>query len=338
MKEKLERIRKDVAFLIEEAAAIEELEGIRIKYLGRKSELTQLLRNLGALEPSERPQAGKMANSLREHIESNLSQKLNLLRAAKREVELGKGVDITLPGRNPQIGRTHPITRQLNEITDTFLKMGFILAEGPEIETEYYNFAALNTPLDHPVRDTQDSFYLGKKILLRTQTSPVQIRIMEKFKPPLKIISTGRCFRRDAIDASHTPMFHQIEVFQVDKDITFGDLKGMLEIFVRSLFGRKTKLRFRPSFFPFTEPSAEVDISCVICRGRGCSVCRRKGWLEILGAGMIDPNVLKTVGYNPEEVSGYAFGMGVERIAMLKYGIDDIRLFFENDLRFLEQF
>jgi len=338
MKEQIEEIKKEALESIEKAGSINELEDIRIEFLGRKGRLTQLLRNLGGLEPAERPPMGKLANSLKENIENELSQKLNLLREKKRETDFSQEMDITLPGRKPPVGRKHPITQVFDEIIGIFLKMGFVLAEGPEIETEYYNFEALNTPPEHPVRDTQDSFYLGKNIILRTQTSPVQIRVMEKFKPPVKIVSAGRCFRRDATDASHTPMFHQIEVFQVDKNITFGNLKGILEVFLRSLFGEKTKLRFRPSFFPFTEPSAEVDISCAICQGKGCSVCRRKGWVEVLGAGMIDPFVLKNVSYDPQKVSGYAFGMGVERIAMLKYGIDDIRLFFENDLRFLGQF
>jgi len=338
MKEKLENIKKEAVEGLEKASTIEELEKLRVKYLGRKGPLTQLLRNLKDVSPEERPLIGKMANSIKESLEESFSRKLNLIRKRERKIDLSQGEDITLPGRRPQMGTIHPITQLSNEIIDIFLKMGFFLAEGPEIETEYYNFEALNTPPDHPVRDTQDSFYLAEKTILRTQTSPVQIRVMEKFKPPVRIVSAGRCFRRDATDASHTPMFHQMEVFQVDKGITFAHLKGVLEVFVQSFFGRKTKLRFRPSFFPFTEPSAEIDISCVICQGKGCPVCRKKGWLEILGSGMIDPFVLKTVGYDPEKVSGYAFGMGIERIAMLKYGIDDIRLFFENDLRFLRQF
>ncbi len=338
MKEQLEIIKKEALDSLDKAVGFEEIEKIKIEYLGRKGRLTQIIRDLGNINPAERPVIGKMSNDIKQALDAAITQRLNLIRAGKIKADFAKGVDITLPGRKPVLGKKHPITQMFEKVIGIFEGMGFSLAEGPEIETEYYNFEALNTPPDHPVRDTQDSFYLDKKLLLRTQTSPVQIRVMEKLQPPIKIVSAGRCFRRDATDASHTPMFHQIEVFQVDKNITFGNLKWVLEIFLKTLFGEKTKLRLRPSFFPFTEPSAEVDISCTICQGKGCSVCRHKGWVEVLGAGMIDPFVLKAVGYDPDKVSGYAFGMGIERMAMIKFGIDDIRLFFENDLRFLQQF
>ncbi|MBI3599955.1 MAG: phenylalanine--tRNA ligase subunit alpha, partial [Nitrospinae bacterium] len=266
---------------------------------------------------------------------------LNLKQTELREKgieSLKKGFfDITLPGRLPDIGSIHPLTKVLNEVVDIFIGMGFTIEEGPEIELDYYNFEALNIPKDHPARDMQDTFYITDDVILRTHTSPVQVRTMERRPPPLKIIAPGKVYRCDA-DITHSPMFHQVEGFMVDKDITFGDLKGMLELFVHQFFGKDIALRFRPSFFPFTEPSAEVDIQCVICKGSGCRVCKGTGWLEILGSGMIDPAVFSYVKYDPEEWTGFAFGMGIERIAMLKYGVDDIRLFFENDLRFLKQF
>lgn len=338
LKKELRGIESEADRCVSEAKNLGELEGLRVKYLGKKGMVTAILRGMGKLSPSERPSLGKLANQAKVKIEE-------LLRVRRRQLEEEKDgclkteeIDPSLPGRRPVMGKKHPLTLVLGEIKDIFLRLGFQIVEGPEVEWEYYNFEALNTPRDHPARDEQDSFYIKDKVLLRTQTSPVQVRVMEKRRPPLRIIAPGKCYRRDATDASHFPVFHQVEGLMVDEDITFGDLKGVLEVFLHQLFGKETALRFRPDFFPFTEPSADVAIACVICRGKGCRVCSQSGWLEILGAGMVDPEVFKTVDYDPEVYSGFAFGMGVERMAMLKYGIDDIRLFFENDLRFLKQF
>ena len=274
---------------------------------------------------------------LKEEIEKKLREKRNeIIKEEGKEGE--ESIDITLPGKRIPLGRLHPITQTIEEIKRIFIGLGFQIVRGPELETEYYNFEALNMPRYHPARDEQDSFYINDTHLLRTQTSPVQIRVMEKKGPPIRIIAPGKCYRRDAIDASHFPMFHQVEGLAVDENVTFSDLKGSLAYFVHQMFGKDTRLRFRPSFFPFTEPSAEVDISCIMCKGKGCRVCSGKGWLEILGAGMVDPEVFKNVNYDTEKYQGFAFGMGVERICMLKYGIDDIRLLFQNDLRFLKQF
>jgi len=286
------------------------------------------------LTPHQRPEIGKLVNELKQEIQKELKRKTEEMGEEVRE----EGVDITLPGRKPLVGRLHPITQTLKEVKRIFIGLGFQVVRGPEVETEYYNFEALNMPWYHPARNEYDSFYLDNGHLLRSHTSPVQIRVMERKSPPIRIIVPGKCYRRDAIDPSHFPMFHQVEGLAVDKKITFSDLKGCLTYFVHQMFGKDTKVRFRPSFFPFTEPSAEVDISCVICKGKGCRVCSGKGWLEILGSGMVDPQVFKKVNYDPEKYQGFAFGMGVERICMLKYGIDDIRLFFQNDLRFLRQF
>jgi len=337
MKSRLQEIKNKAESEIPSAKTEDEISDIRIKYLGRKGALTLLLKDLSTLPPDERKEIGKSANELKNWIDDNLNQK-------QKEIK-GKGVeglkkgffDITLPGKQAVIGNIHPLTKVLNDVTEIFIGMGFTVAEGPEIELDYYNFEALNIPKDHPARDMQDTFYITDDVILRTHTSPVQIRTMEKCSPPLKIIAPGKVYRCDA-DVTHSPMFHQIEGFMVDKDITFGDLKGILELFVQQYFGKDIDLRFRPSFFPFTEPSAEVDIRCVICKGSGCRVCKGTGWLEILGSGMIYPAVFSYVKYNPEEWTGFAFGMGIERIAMLKYGVDDIRLFYENDLRFLKQF
>lgn len=335
MKQKLARLKKEAEKKIREVKNEKELEGVRIEFLGRKQgKITQILRNLRGFPSENRPVIGGLVNQLKQFIQQELEKKRKKIE--KKEVE--EYIDITLPGKKPFLGRLHPITQTLREIKRIFIELGFQVVKGPEIETEYYNFEALNMPRYHPARDEQDSFYLNNGYLLRTQTSPVQIRVMEKEFPPIRIIAPGRCYRRDAIDASHFPMFHQVEGLAVDRRITFSDLKGSLTYFVHRMFDKDTKLRFRPSFFPFTEPSAEVDISCIICKGSGCRVCSGKGWLEILGAGMVDPEVFKKVNYDPEKYQGFAFGMGVERICMLKYGIDDIRLFFQNDLRFLEQF
>jgi len=335
MKEELGKLKDEAGKKIRRAKDEKELDGVRIEFLGRKQgKITHILRNLKDLPSEDKPLIGGLVNKLKQFIQKEIEEKKKKIE--KKEIE--GYIDITLPGKKPLLGRLHPITQTIREIKRIFIGLGFRVVSGPEIETEYYNFEALNIPRYHPVRDEQDSFYLDNNYLLRTQTSPVQIRVMEKESPPIRIIAPGRCYRRDAVDASHFPMFHQIEGLAVDKKITFSDLKGSLTYFVHQMFGRETKLRFRPSFFPFTEPSAEVDISCIICKGSGCRVCSGKGWLEILGAGMVDPEVFKKVGYDPEKYQGFAFGMGPDRICMLKYGIDDIRLFFQNDLRFLEQF
>jgi phenylalanyl-tRNA synthetase alpha chain len=310
------------------------LERLRLEVLGRKGKLAQLFKNLRGLSAEERPEAGKVLNEARARLEGAFEAARERLTSASRK---GPAVDITLPGRVPQLGRLHPITQVSMEIAGIFQRLGFEVAEGPEVELDYYNFEALNIPRDHPARDMQDTFYISDSILLRTHTSPIQVRVMEKRKPPVRIIAPGKVYRRDS-DITHSPMFHQVEGLMVDTGVSFGDLKGILAVFVHQMFGPKVGLRFRPSFFPFTEPSAEVDIQCVMCGGGGCRVCKETGWLEILGSGMVDPEVFKMVGYDPDQVTGFAFGMGVERIAMLKFGINDLRLFFENDLRFLEQF
>ena len=312
-----------------------EVESIRIKYLGRKGKIADLMGRLPSIEKEKRPALGKALNILKARIQKELEARTRaLLSGASAREE----IDITMPGIRPQEGRLHPITKTLSEINGIFVSLGFKIAEGPEIEKEFYNFEALNIPPEHPSRDAFDTFYIKNDTLLRSHTSTVQIRIMEKTKPPIQAIMPGRVYRPDAVDATHSFMFHQVEGLMVDREIKFSDLKGILNIFTKQMFGEKTEARFRPSFFPFTEPSAEVDISCIMCRGKGCRVCSHTGWLEILGAGMINPRVFEAVGYSPRKYKGFAFGMGVERIAMLKYGIDDIRLFFENDIRFLRQF
>lgn len=319
-------------------ATLSELQQLKVKYLGKKGLVTTKLRTLSTISPEIRPVYGKTVNEVKVYIEEEIDRIESLLKSEeyKRRI-LSEAIDITLPGKFTPFGREHPITRILSEITAIFVSMGFEIAEGPEVEHDYYNFEALNFPKDHPARDMQDTFFISDDVVLRTHTSPVQVRVMEKRKPPLKIVAPGKVYRCDA-DVSHTPMFHQVEGFIVDTDIAFSDLKGVLEAFIHSIFSAETPVRFRPSFFPFTEPSAEVDIGCIFCSGKGCRVCKHTGWLEILGAGMINPRVFEMVGYDPEVYTGFAFGMGVERITMLKYSIDDIRLFFENDLRFLKQF
>lgn len=334
MEEDLKRIGKEAKEDLARAKTLEELETLRIKYLGRKGSLTLFIRKIGDLPREKRPSLGKLANE----IKKNLSQEIEERRAKAKERHLLPPLDLTLPGKRPSLGGLHPITQILNEVTGIFLRLGFRVVQGPEIETDYYNFEALNMPPGHPARGMLDTFYLSKNTLLRSHTSPVQIHVMEKEKPPIRVISPGKVYRYEAVDASHLPMFHQVEGFMVDEGISFSHLKGILEVFLNGLFGPKTPVRFRPSFFPYTEPSAEVDIGCLICKGKGCSVCRQTGWLEILGSGMIDPSVFKAVGYDSEKYTGFAFGMGIERIAMLKYNISDMRLFFENDLRFLRQF
>ena len=337
MKEKLQKIKEQALSAINADNA--DLEQIRIQYLGKKGELTSVLRGMGALSPEERPVVGQIANEVRADIESALKNKADVQKNAELEKRLvTEKIDVTLPANIPATGKLHPLTQVQRTIEDIFIGMGFSIAEGPEVEYDYYNFQALNIPENHPARDTQDTFYITDNILLRSQTSPVQVRTMEKQKPPIRVISPGRVYRSDAVDATHSPLFHQIEGLVVDKGITMGDLKGMLETFAKTLFGNDTRLRFRPHHFPFTEPSAEVDVSCFVCGGKGCRVCKNEGWIEILGSGMVHPFVLSNCGIDPEEYSGFAFGMGVERIAMKYYGIDDMRLLYENDTRFLEQF
>ena len=323
---------------IERAATRRDLDEVRVKYLGKRGTLTQLLRALPGLPPAERPIVGKEANAAKAGLESELEAREAVLEGFERRARLAADrPDLSLPGRRIVPGALHPLTQVHDEIVDVFTGMGFAVAEGPEVELDFYNFEALNIPKDHPARDMQDTFYVGGEVLLRTHTSPVQIRTMERQKPPVRIICPGRVYRRDA-DITHSPVFHQVEGLAVDRGISMADLKGTLALFARELFGPDSRIRFRPSFFPFTEPSAEVDVLCFLCKGGGCRVCKQSGWLEILGSGMVHPNVLRNVGYDPEEVTGWAFGMGIDRIALLKYEIDDIRLFFDNDLRFLQQF
>jgi len=320
------------------ASSLSELQQLRVKYLGKKGIVTSKLKTLSTISPELRPAYGKAVNEVKVYIEAEIERIESLLKKEEHKKRiLSEAIDITLPGKFTPFGREHPINKILSEITAIFVSMGFEVEEGPEVELDYYNFEALNMPKDHPARDMQDTFYISDDIVLRTHTSPVQVRVMEKRKPPLKIIAPGKVYRCDA-DISHTPMFHQVEGFMVDTDIAFSDLKGVLELFIHSIFPVATPIRFRPSFFPFTEPSAEIDIGCIFCSGKGCRVCKNAGWIEILGAGMIHPRVFEMVGYDADIYSGFAFGMGVERIAMLKYSIDDIRLFFENDMRFLRQF
>ncbi|MBL7155842.1 MAG: phenylalanine--tRNA ligase subunit alpha [Candidatus Omnitrophica bacterium] len=335
MENEIKNIRQLFKEDLKAASDVKALEDIRVKYLGRKGIVSKLMEKLPSLDKDKKPLIGKELNVLKTFIQGELKSKGEVFISKNNLME---EVDITLPGIAPSVGRLHPITKTLNEINGIFISLGFKIEEGPEIEKEFYNFEALNIPLEHPSRDAFDTFYIKGDILLRSHTSTVQIRIMEKTKPPIQAIMPGRVYRPDAVDASHSFMFHQVEGLMVDHDIKFSDLKGVLNIFTKQMFGEKTKTRFRPSFFPFTEPSAEVDISCIICRGKGCRVCSHTGWLEILGAGMVNPKVFEAVGYRATKYAGFAFGMGVERIAMLKYGIDDIRLFFENDVRFLKQF
>jgi phenylalanyl-tRNA synthetase alpha chain len=338
MREQLEHMKDEALRCIAQATGETALQEIRVRVLGRKGELTGLMKGLGALSAADRPVVGQLVNTIKDEIESRLESALTAAREQQINQRLqSERIDVTLPGRRLTCGTKHPITLVIEEVCDIFAGLGFSVAEGPEIEHDWYNFEALNFPPEHPARDMQDTFFVENNLLLRTHTSPVQIRTMLKQKPPVRIIAPGTVYRCDS-DATHSPMFHQIEGLMVDKGVTFGDLKGMLTIFTNQLFGQKTGVRLRPSFFPFTEPSAEVDIACVICGGKGCRVCKQSGWLEILGAGMVDPEVYRHVNYDAEEISGFAFGMGIERIAMLKYGINDMRLLFENDVRFLRQF
>lgn len=315
-----------------------DLQRLRARYSGKKGIIPDRLKTLSSLDPDERPAYGSKLNEIKKFIEETIRERENSFKESEKEKRLlTEKIDITLPGKYIPFGRQHPVNLVLNEIKDIFVSMGFGIEEGPEVELDYYNFEALNIPKDHPARDMQDTFYISDDVVLRTHTSPVQVRVMEKKKPPLKIIAPGKVYRCDA-DVSHTAMFHQVEGLMVDVDIAFSDLKGVLELFIHSLFGRETPVRFRPSYFPFTEPSAEVDIGCIFCSGKGCRICKHTGWLEILGSGMVNPKVFEMAGYKADEYTGFAFGLGVERIAMLKYSIDNIRLFYENDFRFLSQF
>ena len=337
MRETLERIRSTAMEQL--AAPNADLEQIRIQYLGKKGELTAVLRGMGKLSAEERPVIGQLANEVRADIEAAITAQAEKNAAAALEKKLvDERIDVTMPGTAPARGRRHPLAIIQHEMEEIFIGMGFQIAEGPEVEYDYYNFQALNIPENHPARDTQDTFYITENILLRSQTSPVQVRVMEKQRPPIRIISPGRVYRSDAVDATHSPLFHQLEGLVVDKGITMGDLKGMLELAAKQMFGDQTRIRFRPHHFPFTEPSAEVDVSCFACGGKGCRLCKGEGWIEILGAGMVHPNVLRNCNIDPEEYSGFAFGMGIERITMLKYHIDDMRHLYENDVRFLSQF
>ena len=338
MLEELGKLRGETEASLSRAKTEAEISEIRVRVLGRKGSLTQLLKSLGGIPEAERRELGKTANQVKAALEAQFEEALTRVREGERRGALQREwIDVTLPGRPISSGKKHPITQILEEVIDIFSRLGFDVVKGPEVELDYYNFEALNIPKGHPAREMQATFFISDEVVLRTHTSPVEVRTMEKQSPPVRIISPGAVYRRD-FDPTHSPMFHQVEGLLVDKGVTFADLKGVLTVFVRQMFGKETKLRFRPSFFPFTEPSAEVDIECVMCGGKGCGVCSNTGWLEILGSGMTDPAVFKFVNYDPEEVTGFAFGMGIERIAMLKFGINDIRLFFTNDLRFLRQF
>ncbi len=337
MRETLASIKAQALEQIAQEGA--DLDALRIKYLGKKGELTAVLRGMGSLSAEERPVIGQLANEVRAVIEEAMTAKAAEQKEKALEAQLkAEKLDVTMPGMAPAVGHVHPLTLVQRDLEDIFIGMGYAIAEGPEVEYDYYNFQALNIPENHPARDTQDTFYITDKILLRSQTSPVQARVMEVQKPPIRIISPGRVYRSDAMDSTHSPLFHQLEGLVVDKGITMADLRATLSTFAQAMFGEQTKIRFRPHHFPFTEPSAEVDVSCFACGGKGCRLCKGEGWIEILGAGMVHPNVLRNCGIDPEVYSGFAFGLGVERIAMLKYHIDDIRLLYENDVRFLSQF
>ncbi|SFM23221.1 phenylalanine--tRNA ligase subunit alpha [Pelosinus propionicus] len=340
MEQELQSLKQLALLELSQADTMDALNELRVKYLGKKGSLTSALKGMGALSAEERPKIGQIVNDIRSELETIIQTKSEGFKQADLEKKLAsEKIDVTLPGRKVNVGHKHPLTVTLARIKEIFMRMGFAIAEGPEVEQDYYNFEALNLPKDHPARDMQDSFYITEEFLMRTHTSPVQVRTMQAATPnqPIRIIAPGKVYRRD-YDATHSPMFHQVEGLVIDKSISFADLKGTLELFIHEIFGKDVGVRFRPSFFPFTEPSAEVDISCVMCNGGGCRVCSGTGWLEILGAGMVHPRVLEMSKFDPEQVSGFAFGMGVERIAMLLYGIDDLRLFYENDLRFLKQF
>ncbi|MEG1448621.1 MAG: phenylalanine--tRNA ligase subunit alpha [Oscillospiraceae bacterium] len=339
MKKQLEEIKAAAVEQINAVSDLKELDELRVKYLGKKGELTAILKQMGGLSAEERPVIGQLANVVRTEIEEAIEQTQKGLKekALLAKLEEQK-IDVTMPGKRVEMGKKHPLSIVLDELKEIFLGMGFDIADGPEVEYDYYNFEALNIPKNHPARDTQDTFYINDNIVLRTQTSPVQIHVMENKKPPIRIISPGRVYRSDAVDATHSPVFHQVEGLVVDKNVTMADLKGTLEIFAKRLYGEDSVVRFRPHHFPFTEPSAEMDVRCFACNGEGCRLCKGEGWIEILGCGMVHPKVLENCGIDSEEYSGFAFGMGLERIVMRRYNIDDLRLFYENDIRFLDQF
>ncbi|MGM9648824.1 MAG: phenylalanine--tRNA ligase subunit alpha [Butyricicoccaceae bacterium] len=339
MKEKLNAIREAAQAALADCADARALDAVRVKYLGKKGEVTALMKNMRNLSAEERPVFGQMVNDLRAAIDDGLTAARERIEEAALAAKLkNETIDVTMPGEPVTVGRKHPLNVVLDEVKDIFLGMGFSIGEGPEVELDYYNFEALNIPKDHPARDTQDTFYISDNVVLRTQTSPIQVRTMEKQKPPIRIIAPGRVFRSDAVDATHSPLFHQIEGLVVDKNITMSDLKGILEMFAKKLYGEQTVVRFRPHHFPFTEPSAEMDMQCFSCKGEGCRLCKGEGWIEVLGCGMVHPKVLECCGIDPNEYSGYAFGIGLERIVMGRYKINDIRMFYENDVRFLHQF
>ena len=338
MRELLQKLQQEALENLKKIATTSELEALRVKMLGKKGELTAVLRGMGKLSPEERPAIGQLVNSVRERIEAALDEQAQRIAAAEKEKRLSdETIDVTLPGETRQIGALHPITRAENELLNIFTTMGFEVVQGPEIELDHYNFELMNLPKNHPARDAQDTLYISDNVLLRTHTSPVQARIMTTRKPPIRIVCPGRVYRADEADASHSPMFHQMEGLVIDEHITMGDLKGTLDVFAKSMFGTGVSVRFRPSFFPFTEPSAEVDVSCVACGGKGCRVCKGTGWLEILGAGMVNPKVLEMCGIDSTKYSGFAFGLGLERISILKYKLPDVRSLFENDVRLLSQ-
>ncbi|MDU1413166.1 MAG: phenylalanine--tRNA ligase subunit alpha [Clostridium sp.] len=339
MREQLEQIKISALNQLNEINDRAELENLRVKYLGKKGELTAILRGMGKLSSEERPIIGKLANEVREEIEATIEEKDAALKAVEKKKRLeSEIIDISMPGKKQVVGKIHPINLVLQKVNDIFLSMGFSIEEGPEVEYDYYNFEALNIPKDHPARGEQDTFYINDNIVLRTQTSPIQIRTMENQKPPIKMIAPGKVYRSDAVDATHSPIFYQIEGLVIGEKVTFGDLKGTLEMFIQKMFGDDMKVKFRPHHFPFTEPSAEMDATCFVCKGKGCKVCKGSGWIEIVGCGMVHPDVLRKGGIDPEKYSGFAFGFGLDRIVMLKYGIDDIRLLYESDMRFLNQF
>ncbi|WP_026669263.1 phenylalanine--tRNA ligase subunit alpha [Butyrivibrio sp. AE3006] len=339
MKEQLDKIRESALKQIEETEGLDMLNDIRVNILGKKGELTSILKSMKDVAPEDRPKVGQMVNDVRQEIENVLEDTKKKMEAAAREAKLAsETIDVTLPAKKNNVGHRHPNTITLEDVENVFIGMGYEVAEGPEVEKDYYNFEALNIPADHPAKDEQDTFYITGDLLLRTQTSSTQVHEMEKGKLPIKMIAPGRVFRADEVDATHSPSFHQIEGLVIDKDITFADLKGTLAEFAKEIFGEDVKVKFRPHHFPFTEPSAEMDVSCFKCGGKGCRFCKGEGWIEILGCGMVHPHVLEMSGINPEEYTGFAFGLGLERIAVLKYEIDDMRLLYENDIRFLEQF